>query len=103
MIGAGYNTCEDYNFRAVDLFAALEPKMEEEKKKNGEFTPQVHLGIKSFREFVETFMYYFVHESNAEVVVANNEMYKEVLDIIQRHVSYEHYVGGHSAVFCQRA
>ena len=39
LIGAGYNTCEDYNFRAVDLFKALEGKMEHERTLNGEFVP----------------------------------------------------------------
>lgn len=61
------------------------------------------MGIKSLREFIETFMYYFQNEANAEVVVTNNDMFKEVLEIVRQHVEYDHFLGGHSAVFCQRA
>jgi hypothetical protein len=37
-IGAGYTTCMDINFRAVDLFKALEPEIKE-MIRQGQITP----------------------------------------------------------------
>lgn len=64
-IGVGYNTCMDIGFRAVDLFQAIQPEIEEIEKE-GKIKPYVHAKINDLRKFIETFLYYFSNGANAE-------------------------------------
>ena len=58
-IGAGYTTCMDINFRAVDMFQAMQPQFQSLIQGGGHLTPQVHHQITDLREFSETLLYYF--------------------------------------------
>ena len=68
-IGAGYTTCMDVNFRAVDMLQALHQEYKELLKiSGGTLIPQVHEKISDLRDFTETFLYYFSQGANAERV-----------------------------------
>lgn len=68
-IGAGYTTCMDIGFRAVDMFEAIRPDINRMLKlQGGVLVPQVHEKIAELRQFTETFLYYFSQGANAERV-----------------------------------
>lgn len=74
-IGVGYTTCMDINFRAVDMFRAIENQEMAEvlRIQKGRLVPQVHERIAELHEFTETFLYYFSQGVNAERVAVRLE------------------------------
>ena len=73
-IGAGYTTCMDINFRAIDMLQALHREYKELLKiSGGTLIPQVHEKISDLREFTETFLYYFSQGANAERVSVSKD------------------------------
>lgn len=75
-IGAGYTTCMDINFRAVDMFAAIQSEVDDMLKvQGGDVVLQVHETISELREFTETFLYYFSQGVNAERVAVSPSIF----------------------------
>jgi len=60
IIGTGYTSCTDINFRAYELINLIQPQILKLEKDEGKLiTMKVHPQITNLREFVETFAYQF--------------------------------------------
>jgi hypothetical protein len=66
-IGAGYTTCMDIGFHAVDMFKAISNELSQ----LGPLKPHIHSRIANLREFSETFLHYFSLGVNAERVAVS--------------------------------
>lgn len=76
IIGVGYNSCIDVNFKASELLDLLEPLILNMEEEDGiPITPKVHDKIGNLREFIETFAYQFVNGANAERFAANKDIF----------------------------
>ena len=60
LIGTGYTSCTDINFKAKELFELIQPEILKMEKEEGQVVKmKVHPQITTLREFVETFAYQF--------------------------------------------
>ena len=99
-IGVGYTTCQDIGFKAVDLFKALEPELNQLSK----ITPQVHAKIDNFAQFVETFLWHFKEGVNGEYVSQNKELFFLLINRLETaNIHQVSELGGHSSVWALRA
>ena len=106
LIGVGYNTCLDINFRAVDLFKAIKPEIASLRESMGgrELVPRVHPDIATLDAFIETFLYFFSQGSNAEFTSLDKDLFFLFHDRLdEAKIPLINEVGGHSAVWALRA
>jgi len=102
-IGAGYNTCEDLGFQAVDLFNTFKEEIGELEREEP-IKPQVHSQILDLRSFTETFLHFFSNGSNAEFVSFQPDIFFLVADKLEDfNIKVNSEIGGHSAVWALRA
>jgi len=101
-IGAGYNSCVDVNFRAVDLFNSLGDYIKGLEKESGPIKPQLHERLDTFRQFLETFLYQFTNGANAERVCGTKELFDFVSEAVDK-LNPRKEIGGHSPVWILRS
>ena len=103
MIGAGYTSCKDISFKAVDLFKTIDAEIRELNQESP-IVAQVHPRIMNLRHFAETFLFHMSHGINAEFISQTSEVFLMLHDrLYSNKVKLAEEIGGHSAFWIQRA